>query len=170
MAQAKKVTKNKAVKALVITAKTKTSKNAAPKKSAAKAPNVKVAPAKKASSKTKAPKKATVKAPKAKSTPPSTRGKRYSSKQRAAILVYVDKHNAKNGRGGAAAAARKFAITQLTISKWMKETGAPAPTRKNSTDFNKTINRIAEVHKEMASFQDKLDKLRKEYVELKAAL
>ena len=121
-------------------------------------------------SKTVAPKKATVKTPKTKSTPPSTRGKRYSSKQRAAILVFVDKHNAKNGRGGAAAAARKFAITQLTISKWMKETGAPAPTRKNSTDFNKTINRIAEVHKEMASFQDKLDKLRKEYVELKAAL
>ena len=96
-----------------------------------------------------------------------TRGTRYTAKQKAAILLFVDKHNAKNGRGGAAAASRKHGITQLTISKWMKETGSPAPKRKATSDFNKTISRLTEVHKEMATLQEKLDKLRKEYAELK---
>ena len=86
------------------------------------------------------------------------------------IRESIDKHNAKNGRGGAAEAARKYGITQLTISKWMKETGSPAPKRKNSADFNKTISRLTDVHKEMATLQDKLDALRKEYVELKSVL
>lgn len=100
----------------------------------------------------------------------SARGTRYTSKQKANILLFVDKHNAKNGRGGAATAARKFGITQLTISKWMKETGAPAPKRKTSADFEKTIKRLADIYKDMATMQDKLDSLRKEYVELKAVL
>jgi len=98
------------------------------------------------------------------------RGTRYSSKQKAAILTFVDKFNAKNGRGGAAEAARKFGITQLTISKWMKETGSPSPKGKKNVDFSKTIKRITEVHKEMAALQDKLDALRKEYVDLRATL
>ena len=104
------------------------------------------------------------------STEPSARGTRYTPKQKSNILLFVDKHNAKNGRGGAAEAARKFGITQLTISKWMKETGAPAPQRKSSVDFNKTVKRLTEIHKDMAEYQSKLDALRKEYVDLKSAL
>ena len=100
----------------------------------------------------------------------SARGTRYTAKQKANILLFVDKHNAKNGRGGAAAAARKFGITQLTISKWMKETGSPAPTRKTAADFDKTIKRLTDIHKEMATLQEKLDGLRREYVDLKSQL
>jgi len=124
----------------------------------------------------KAAKKKTAKSPVAKKTAEvvepakSARGTRYTAKQKAAILLFVDKFNAKNGRGGAAEAARKYSITQLTISKWMKETGAPAPTRKHTADFNKTISRLTEIHKEMASLQEQLDSLRKEYVEIKTNL
>jgi len=115
----------------------------------------------------KTKKKAAKKAAPAKA---SARGTRYSTKEKANILLFVDKFNAKNGRGGAAEAARKFGITQLTISKWMKETGAPAPKRKSSIDFDKTVKRLTDIHKEMASLQSKLDDLRKEYVELKGSL
>ena len=122
--------------------------------------------------KTAKKKVAKVAKPKAAAAAPakSARGTRYTAKQKANILLFVDKHNAKNGRGGAAAAARKFGITQLTISKWMKETGAPAPSRKTTGDFGKTIQRLTDVHKEMAALHEKLDVLRKEYVELKGLL
>jgi len=125
-----------------------------------------MAKAKKSSKKVakKAAKKV-AKAPKA-----SARGTRYSTKEKSNILLFVDKFNAKNGRGGAAEAARKFNITQLTISKWMKETGSPTPKRKSTVDFDKTVTKLTKIHAEMASLQTKLDDLRKEYVELKAAL
>ncbi len=100
----------------------------------------------------------------------SARGTRYSAKQKSAILLFVDKFNAKNSRGGAAEAARKYGITQLTISKWMKEAGSPSPKRKSVTDFAKTIKRLTQVHNDMAELQTKLDSLKKEYVELKAGL
>jgi len=101
----------------------------------------------------------------------SGRGKRYTPKQKAGVLIFVDKHNAKHGRGGAAAASRKYGISQLTISKWMKESGAPSPSRKTSVvDFDKVLQRIGQVHREIAAKQSELDKLRKEYAELKAQL
>ncbi len=102
---------------------------------------------------------------------PSTRGKRYTAKQKADILTFVDKHNALNGRGGAAEASRKFDVSQLTIGNWQKEAGSPSPKRKKSTgDVNKAIKRLGEIHKEMATIESELDKLRKEYAKLKASI
>ncbi len=101
----------------------------------------------------------------------SARGKRYSSTERAKILTFVDKHNATNGRGGAAAASRKFDVSQLTIGNWLKAAGSPSPKRKkHNIDVDKALQRLGELHKLMASLESELDKLRKEYAELKMAL
>lgn len=101
----------------------------------------------------------------------SARGKRYSAKEKAAILTFVDKHNAQNGRGGAAAASRKYDVSQLTIGNWLKEAGSPSPKRKKSNvDIEKTLKRLGELHKEMAKTEQALDKLRKEYADLRAKL
>ncbi len=101
----------------------------------------------------------------------STRGKRYTTKQKADILSFVDKHNALNGRGGAAEASRKFDVSQLTIGNWQKEAGSPSPKRKKNTgDINKAIKRLGELHKEMAAKETELDKLRKEYAKLKSSI
>ncbi len=106
-----------------------------------------------------------------KKTQESARGKRYSSTERVKILTFVDKHNARNGRGGAAAASRKYDISQLTIGNWLRAAGSPSPKRKKSNvDIDKTLIRLSELHKLMANTEEDLDKQRKEYAELKMAL
>lgn len=101
----------------------------------------------------------------------SARGKRYNSTERVKILTFVDKYNATNGRGGAAAASRKYDVSQLTIGNWLKAAGSPSPKRKKSNvDIDKALNRLGELHKLMAGLEGELDKLRKEYAELKMAI
>lgn len=56
----------------------------------------------------------------------STKGKRYSASQKKEVVDFVEKYNADNGRGGQSAAAAKFGVSQLTISSWLKSSGAPA--------------------------------------------
>lgn len=54
---------------------------------------------------------------------------RYSPEARAEIIQFVRDHDAAKGRGGRSAAVRKFGVTALTLSKWMKvskSTGIPA--------------------------------------------
>jgi len=101
----------------------------------------------------------------------STRGKRYSSSEKIKILTFVDKHNAAYGRGGAAAASRKFNVSQLTIGNWLRDAGSPSPKRKKSNlDVDKALVRLGELHKLMAKHESELDKIRKEYAELKMEL
>ena len=101
----------------------------------------------------------------------STRGKRYSSTERMKILNFVEKHNATNGRGGAAEASRKYGISQLTIGNWLKAAGAPSPRRKKSNiDISKTLERIGEVYKEIDKAEKVLNDLRREYAELRSTL
>jgi len=101
----------------------------------------------------------------------STRGKRYSSIEKVKILTFVDKHNAAYGRGGAAAASRKFNVSQLTIGNWLRDAGSPSPRRKKSNvNVDKALSRLGELHKLMAKHESELDKLRKEYAELKMEL
>ncbi len=99
------------------------------------------------------------------------RGKRYSTVEKAEILIFVDKHNAEKGRGGAAAASRKFKVSQLTIGNWLREAGSPSPRRKKqASDITKVLKRLGEIHKKMAKVEEELDGLRKEYAALKGQL
>lgn len=101
----------------------------------------------------------------------TSRGKRYSMAERVEILSYVDNYNAKNGRGGAADASRKFDVSQLTIGNWLRAAGSPSPKRKKSNvDIDKALKRLGELHKLMAKTEEELDKQRKEYAELKITL
>ncbi len=49
----------------------------------------------------------------------ATKGKRYTDVEKAEILQFVESH----GRGGGTAAAKKFGVSQLTISSWKKKAG-----------------------------------------------
>ncbi len=45
-------------------------------------------------------------------------GNRYTSAEKLRILTFIEAHDAKKGRGGMAAAVRKFEIPQLTAYRW----------------------------------------------------
>lgn len=101
-----------------------------------------------------------------------SKGKRYTDKEKAAVLAFVEKTNTERGRGGITAAAKKFKVTPLTISNWIKATGLPAPgtARKAKPGFEHTLKRLGEVHDLIVTKQDELAKLQKEYLALKKKL
>lgn len=55
----------------------------------------------------------------------ASKGKRYSDSEKAEILEFITKTNAESGRGGQSAASKKFGISQLTLSSWIKKAANP---------------------------------------------
>lgn len=54
----------------------------------------------------------------------TAKGKRYSDAQKQEVVAYVNKVNAEQGRGGQAAAVKKYGISVLSIAGWLKAAGA----------------------------------------------
>ena len=97
------------------------------------------------------------------------KGKRYSVAEREKILAHVEEVNRTRGRGGISSAAKKFGVTPLTISNWLKQTGSNFVSSLNPNAPN-TFRRMAGIHEEMAKKERELDKLRAEYLKLKKSL
>ncbi len=53
-------------------------------------------------------------------------GIRYSDAQKKEIVDFVIAYNSTNGRGGQSEASKKFKVTPLTISAWIKSSGKKA--------------------------------------------
>ena len=100
-----------------------------------------------------------------------SKGKRYTDKEKAQVLSFVEKTNAEKGRGGITAASKKFGITPLTISNWMKKTGVPS-TRgaRSSANFAANLRRLADIHESISKKEAELHKLQREYAALKKKL
>jgi hypothetical protein len=56
------------------------------------------------------------------------RSVRYTGEQQDAILSFVREYQEKNGRGAQAAAVKKFGVSAITLSKWLKASGKPGKT------------------------------------------
>jgi transposase-like protein len=57
-----------------------------------------------------------------------TKSKRYTPAEKQAVVDFVNQVNAQQGRGGQATAAKKFGISVLSVSNWLKDAGvAKAP-------------------------------------------
>ena len=54
-------------------------------------------------------------------TKKSKKGKRYTDAEKQKIVDFVTAYNAKNGRGGASNASKKFGVSQLTVGAWLKK-------------------------------------------------
>ncbi len=72
-------------------------------------------------------KPATRKAGKSVSGSNSKKGMRYTPEQKQEVVDFVSDYNAANGRGGQSQAAKKFNLSVLTVSSWLKAAGAPKP-------------------------------------------
>ncbi|MGA0846071.1 MAG: hypothetical protein ACO3RV_05975 [Luteolibacter sp.] len=68
-------------------------------------------------------KKKAVKATKAAAKAAST-GIRYTEATKKKVVDFVGSYNAKYGRGGQSAAAKKFNVTQITVSNWINAAAA----------------------------------------------
>ena len=99
------------------------------------------------------------------------KGKRYSQKEKAQVLAFVDKTNAARGRGGITAASKKFGVTPLTISNWIKAVGGlTSPRTRSNPDFSGNLRRLADLHEAITKKEAELTKLQREYNALKKKL
>ena len=60
----------------------------------------------------------------AKASKKKTKGVRYTAKQKSDIVDFVNEVNTSKGRGGVAAATRKFKVSPITINNWIKSSGS----------------------------------------------
>lgn len=84
------------------------------------------------------------------------RGKRYTADEKSKIIAFVESHNAANGRGGQSAAAKKFGVSQLTVSGWLK--GAGVSGRGKSSGKGSMQNKLST----MSTLSQDIERLDKE--------
>lgn len=108
-------------------------------------------------------------------------GKRYSSAEKQEVVDFVNSYNAANGRGGQSEAARKFNISILTVSAWLKKSGVKvakgakgAAGRKASAaapaGLTSKVAKLIEMSDRVRKAEVELEKLRAGYESLKAAI
>lgn len=106
----------------------------------------------------------------------TAKGRRYTQAEKANILAYVDKVNAQKGRGGQSAASKKFKISPLTISSWIRSgvggaTGLNiSPGSKVSGPIGKKLAKLQAIHDQITRTERDLAKLKTQFNALKGSL
>jgi transposase-like protein len=105
------------------------------------------------------------------------KGRRYTQAEKADILAYVDQVNAQKGRGGQSAASKKFKISPLTISSWIRSGvgGASGLTVSASTasvsgPIGKKLAKLQALHDQISRMEKELSRMKVQFNALKSAL
>jgi transposase-like protein len=110
-------------------------------------------------------------APKKKSS-----GKRYTDQEKQEIVSFVARHNEENGRGGQSAAGKKFGVSALSISTWIKKFGSsspsPKPTAAAKRSGKPSVIDLAKsaILEKMMEISGEIEELQSEFAELKSQL
>ncbi|WP_411845714.1 hypothetical protein AAFN60_19050 [Roseibacillus persicicus] len=98
-----------------------------------------------------------------------TAGKRYTAEEKEVILSFVDEVNQSKGRGGPAAAKKKFGVSPITLTSWQKKrSGGGAQTQaKKAGNSKNPLRRMARILDEIDTAEKELLALKKEYAKLR---
>jgi hypothetical protein len=104
----------------------------------------------------------------------ASKGKRYTEKEKGEILAYVDKVNSEKGRGGQSAASKKYKISQLTISSWLRG-GAGSGTVRVTTSgkgggLTAKVGKLTSLAAQIDKAEKDLDKLKAQFKSMQASL
>jgi transposase-like protein len=109
----------------------------------------------------------------------SKRGVRYSSQQKAEVVNFVKEYNAANGRGGQSQAAKKYGLSVLTVSAWLKSAGVKGGRTKTANagkasavpaGLNGKIASLIEVSDQLRKAESETARLRAKYDALRASI
>ncbi len=102
---------------------------------------------------------------------------RYDQKTKDQVVAFIVDYNAKNGRGGQSAAAKKWKLNPITVKAWMEKAGVASPgktakkkVRAQAGGSGRSAGSASVALKRMIAIQEKIDVLQGEYDELKAQL
>ena len=105
----------------------------------------------------------------------AAKGRRYTTKEKAEIIAFVDKVNSEKGRGGQSAASKKYKISPLTISSWIRSgigggTVSAGGAGSVAGPIGKKLSKLQALHDQIARAEKELGKLKSQFNSLKAAL
>lgn len=107
----------------------------------------------------------------------NSKGRRYSEEEKANIIAHVEKVNSSQGRGGQTAASKKFGISMLTLSNWMKKSPGAAQRGKAESkskskpgSVNGALARLATLHSQIEAKEKEISKLRQQFEVVKRSL
>ncbi len=100
----------------------------------------------------------------------AAKGRRYSISEKRAVLEYVENVNLERGRGGIAAAAKRFGVSPLTISNWLRSNGLPTRGSGGNRPSVDVFRRLAELHEQIVKVEGELATYEKEYLRLKSEI
>ena len=130
----------------------------------------------------RAPKEAVKGAPKKAAKAPTAakkvaRGKRYTQAQKDKVVAFAEKFKADKGRGAVATAVRKFGVTALTISSWIKKGGSSSasssPAKKRGprpAGRESVLSELVTLQREISKGKAQLGKLEARFETLKKSL
>ena len=141
----------------------------------------KPAKAAKASKPAKVKKKAAKKAKSGAKNGSKGAGKRYSATEKQEVVNFVNAYNASNGRGGQSEAARKFNISILTVSAWLKKSGnkvakggkavaSGKASAKVSSALTSKVASLLQMSDRIVKAENELAKLRAGFESMKASI
>lgn len=100
------------------------------------------------------------------------RGKRYTAEEKSKIVSFVENHNAANGRGGQSVAAKKFGVSQLTISSWLKGAGVSGRNSKagNKGSMQSKLAALLTLGQDISKLEKELGNKHAKFDSIKASL
>lgn len=110
--------------------------------------------------------------------------KRYDQKTKDEVVAFISEFNDENGRGGQAAAAKKYNLNPITIKSWLQKAGVKTPGKTGKKIKGGTKSRTngaikasrsasgsgAGALERMIQIRNEISDLEKEYDSLKAQL
>lgn len=94
------------------------------------------------------------------------KGMRYTLEQKQEVIDYVTEYNSRNGRGGQSHAAKKFGLSVLTVSSWLKGAGAKTKYSRSasvSPGLTAKFNNLVTLGAEIRRVESELQGLRHKY-------
>jgi len=111
---------------------------------------------------------------------------RYDQKTKDEVVAFIEQYNEDNGRGGQAAAAKKYKLNPITVKSWLEKAGVKTPgksgkkrkgakrgpkkgSRQVSTpqaastggsSITDNLKRMADIQKEISKLSDEYEKLK----------
>ncbi|MGB0291534.1 MAG: hypothetical protein ACPGIA_03045 [Luteolibacter sp.] len=103
------------------------------------------------------------------------RGARYTTQQKQQVVDFVHNYNAKHGRGGQSQAAKKFALSVLTVASWLRSPQLSVSAKAGRASsvpsgINSKVASLIEVSDQLRKTEAEVTRLRAKYDELRSSI
>lgn len=85
-------------------------------------------------------------------------GNRYTPEQKKKVTAFVQEYDSKHGRGGIAAAQRRFKVSYIALRNWLL---GNHPLKNKTQGFVPVLDRVASLKSQMRDLEKEIRRLRR---------